>query len=101
MSKRKDRERFAALKSNNPHYQGFRGYGLGTPGPSPEALVTLTCTVCGRRRNVSQETAREERESYVCLSCREEAGEGSIEGDDAPGEEALASSPPLGLPEER
>ena len=73
MSKRKDRERFAALKANNPHYQGFRGLGVATATPSPEALVTLTCTVCGRRRNVTREVSQEQGDAFVCLSCREEA----------------------------
>jgi hypothetical protein len=81
MSKRKDRARFAAQKTSNPHYQGFRGYGAGTAVPSPEALTTLTCTVCGRRRNVTQEIARTERETYVCLSCRDESGEGAESGE--------------------
>ena len=75
MSKRKNRERFAALKTDNPAYQGFRGYGVGSPTPSPEALITLTCSVCGRRRNVTQEVAREQGDAFVCLSCREEAEE--------------------------
>ena len=73
MSKRKDRERYTSLKSANASYQGFRGYGASVPAPSPEALTTLTCTVCGRRRNVTQEIAREQGENFVCLSCREEA----------------------------
>ena len=73
MSKRKDRERYAAQKSANAAYQGFRGYGAGAPAPSPEALTTLTCSVCGRRRNVTQEIAREQGDAFVCLSCREEA----------------------------
>jgi hypothetical protein len=83
MSKRKDRERFAALKTSNPHYQGFRGQGAGTAAPSPEALRTLTCTVCGRRRNVTEETARDESDSYVCLSCRDEAEQSAASDQEA------------------
>ena len=89
MSKRKDRERFAALKSGNPSYQGFRGYGVGPAVPAPEALTTLTCTICGRRRNVTQEVAREQGDAFVCLSCREEADPtGSADPDEAEQEAA-------------
>ena len=73
MSKRKDRERFAALKSGNPSYQGFRGFGAVLSAPSPEVLTALTCSVCGRRRNVPQDVAREKGDAFVCLSCTEES----------------------------
>jgi DNA-directed RNA polymerase subunit RPC12/RpoP len=84
MSKRKDRERFTALKESNPYYQGFRGQGADIAGPSPEALTTLNCTVCGRRRNVTQEIARTEGDSYVCLSCREDAEAEVVTSEEAP-----------------
>lgn len=83
MSKRKDRERFAALRANNPNYHGFRGYGDDSNRPSPEALTGVTCTVCGRRRNVTQEVAQQEGDGYVCLSCREQQGEAAEEGEGA------------------
>ena len=70
MSRRKDRERFMTLKVRNPGYQGFRGYEQDD-APRAEPLQAVTCTVCGRRRNVSQEVAQEQSEGYVCLSCRE------------------------------
>ena len=91
MSKRKDRERYATQKSANASYQGFRGYGAGAPVPSPEALTTLTCTVCGRRRNVTQEIAREQGDAFVCLSCREEADAAGTADSEAEQEPASSS----------
>ena len=91
MSKRKDRERFATLKSGNPSYQGFRGYGAGPSAPTPEALTALTCSVCGRRRNVTQEVAREQGDSFVCFSCTEESEVTNITGSEV--EEEATSSP--------
>ena len=72
MSRRKDRERFDALKRLNPDYQGFRGYGEAASGSGSVPLETTVCSICGRRRNVAVGLALEEGESYVCLSCREE-----------------------------
>ncbi len=83
MSRRKDRERFMALKGQNPRYRGFRGYYEDDP-LQPEPLQAVTCTVCGRRRNVSAEAAQAQPEGYVCLSCREDT-ESEEPGDgDAP-----------------
>lgn len=89
MSKRKDRERFAGLKATNPDYHGFRGYGADSDRPSSEALTGITCTVCGRRRNVTQEVAQQEGEGYICLSCREQQGEVAEEGEGT--QEAVAA----------
>ena len=72
MSRRKDRDRFEAMKRLNPDYQGFRGYGEAASGSGSVPLETATCSICGRRRNVAIGVALEEGESYVCLSCREE-----------------------------
>ena len=72
MSRRKDRERFGAMKRLNPDYQGFRGYGEAASGSASVPLETAVCSICGRRRNVAVGVALEEGESYVCLSCREE-----------------------------
>ena len=91
MSKRKDRERFATLKSGNPYYQGFRGYGAGPSAPSPEALTALTCSLCGRRRNVTQDVAREQGDAFVCLSCTEESEVADTTGSEV--EEEAPSNP--------
>jgi hypothetical protein len=32
----------------------------------------VSCSICGRRRNVAVGIAEGEVDSYVCLSCREE-----------------------------
>jgi DNA-directed RNA polymerase subunit RPC12/RpoP len=73
LSRRKDRERFLAMKDSNPDYQGFRGYVQEPVVRESTPLQTVTCSVCGRRRNVSVDVATEQGENYVCLSCREEA----------------------------
>ena len=91
MSKRKDRQRFAALKGANPHYQGFRGHEAGASrSSSPEALTAITCTVCGRRRNVAQSIARAEGDGYVCLSCRDDSQGETASEDENPQEAAAA-----------
>ena len=73
MSKRKDRERFLAMKNQDPDYQGFRGSGEDTSTAQTTPLQAITCTVCGRRRNVSAEIAMEQADNYVCMSCQEQA----------------------------
>ena len=72
MSRRKDRERFASMKASNSQYQGFRGHDQEGHGPAEEPMTSLTCTVCGRKRNVLREEATEQGVGYVCLTCREE-----------------------------
>ena len=74
MSRRKDRDRFIEMKRLNPDYQGFRGFGQG-PASDSTPLESVTCSVCGRRRNVPANTIPEQRDSYVCLSCLEETEE--------------------------
>ena len=74
MSRRKDRDRYLAMKATNPEYLGFRGYGEEAPRPEPAALQTVTCSRCGRRRNAPVEVVQEQGDQYVCLSCLEEAG---------------------------
>ena len=82
MSRRKDRERFLQMKHLNPEYKGFRGGAAGGSGPeAPREMVT--CSKCGRRRNVAVGIALEQGESYVCLSCQEEQGQ-AIPADEAP-----------------
>ena len=77
MSRKKDRERFLAMKQLNPNYQGFRGQGVDSATPDNVPLQSMTCSVCGKKRNVPTEVALEEGEGYVCLSCREEEAQAS------------------------
>ena len=92
MSRRKDRERFLAQKAEDPGYHGFRGYDYRPPSPpaSPPS-VAVTCSSCGRRRNVASEIAQAEGDRYVCLSCQEESGPPSDNAsqDDDDGEKPL------------
>ena len=71
---RKDRERFLRLKSDNPEYQGFRGAATVSAPPPPPAPVTesVTCSTCGRKRNVNVDTLPEDRSTYVCIRCQDE-----------------------------
>ena len=72
MSRRKDRERFEAMKGLDPDYRGFRGHG-GEPSRKGKApLESLVCTVCDRKRNVPRGIALESGESFVCSTCVEE-----------------------------
>ena len=75
MSHRKDRERYESRKHLYPAYTGFRGYNVETDRPGLTALQAVTCSACGRKRNVPPEVAEEQGERYVCQSCQE-AGEG-------------------------
>ena len=73
MSRRKDRDRFTEMQRLDPDYRGFRGYGQEPTRAGNTPLETLTCSVCGRRRNVPAGIALEHGDKYVCLSCSEEA----------------------------
>ena len=70
---RKDRERFIRLKEANPGYQGFRGAETMVAPPTlPQpATESVTCSECGRRRNVNVDALPEDRSAYVCLRCKE------------------------------
>ena len=52
-----------------PNRGGFRG----APPPQPPALVSVECSVCHRKRNVSPADLPANREQYVCLRCAESA----------------------------
>ena len=69
MSRRKDRERFLARKGLNPEYQGFRGYDEEPDRAGNTPLEAVTCSICGRRRNVAVGVALEQGDNYVCLDC--------------------------------
>jgi hypothetical protein len=75
LSRSKDRERFLAMQRLNPEYQGFRGHGQEPTRQGNTPLQTMTCSVCGRRRNVAMGIALEQGDDYICLSCQEAAGE--------------------------
>ena len=70
MSRRKDLERYRRLKQDNPDYLGFRGADTVTEMQAA-ALESVTCSVCGRKRNVTSDTIPADRESFVCLNCQE------------------------------
>ena len=72
MSRRKDRDRFLNMKELNPDYRGFRGFGQDSATSDPDTLHQVTCSVCGRKRNVAEEIPPEQVKEYVCLSCQEE-----------------------------
>ena len=72
MSRRKDLERFLRRKQENPGYQGFRGDQTVTE-PTPPALTSAVCSVCGRKRNVASDALPEDPASFVCLTCQDAA----------------------------
>jgi hypothetical protein len=85
VSRKKDRERFLALRHADPDYQGFRGQNP-EPGTSQNTtLQVATCSICGRKRNVPAGTDAEQLEDYVCLSCREEEEDPEAPTDEDPG----------------
>ena len=75
MSKRKDRQRFEAMKGLDPDYKGFRGAGNEPNRPGNTPLESATCSVCGRKRNVPRGVALEQGDAFVCASCQEEGGQ--------------------------
>ena len=72
MSRRKDRERVDAMRRLDPDYKGFRGHPNEPSRPGNTPLEAVTCTVCGRKRNVPRGVAVEQRDHYICASCAEE-----------------------------
>lgn len=67
MSRRKDRDQFERRKRLYPEYKGYRGPEERPPG-KPD-LKPLVCTVCGRKRNVPEETPEE---GFICTVCKPE-----------------------------
>lgn len=72
MSRKKDRERYEAMRRINPDYKGFRGRGSEPNRSKATPLEAVVCTVCGRKRNVPVGIAMEQRDSYVCTRCTDE-----------------------------
>ena len=91
MSRRKDRERVEAMRGLDPDYRGFRGHGSEPSRAGNAPLEPVTCTVCGRKRNVPRGVAIADRDSYVCSRCADEAGEASTEANST-GADAKASA---------
>ena len=60
------------MKRLDPDYKGFRGHGSEPSRPGNVPLEQVTCSVCGRKRNVPRGVALEQGESYVCNRCTEE-----------------------------
>ena len=69
MSRRKDSERFEAMRRLNPDYKGFRGRRNEPDRPGKAPLEAVTCRVCGRKRNVPRGIALEQGANYVCAKC--------------------------------
>ena len=72
MSRRKDRQRIEAMKNLDPDYQGFRGHRNEPSQRGNAPLEPVTCSVCGRKRNVPRGVAMERGEDYMCVRCTEE-----------------------------
>ena len=87
MSRKKDRERFTAMKQLNPDYMGFRGNSPPEAVSNREALQTVTCSECGRKRNVPTNVATEHSKDYVCATCQEESMGEALKGPPAGGGE--------------
>jgi DNA-directed RNA polymerase subunit RPC12/RpoP len=73
----------------NPDYVGFRGYDNPAESSGPP-LEKVTCSRCGRVRNVPVGVAAERGDDYVCATCQEELEEES--GADVESEEAEEST---------
>ena len=79
MSRRKDRERLEAMRRLDPDYSGFRGFDREPSRPGRTPLEPVTCSICGRKRNVPRGVAAEQGDRFVCMSCSEQtAAEGSV-----------------------
>lgn len=59
------------MKRLNPDYVGFRGYDSPAQASGPP-LEKVTCSSCGRVRNVPVGVAAEHPDDYVCATCQEE-----------------------------
>ena len=71
MGRRRDTQRYERMKRLNPDYRGFRGYANEPDKPGNTPLVAVTCSACGRKRNVAVGVAQEQGDGYVCVRCSE------------------------------
>ena len=60
------------MRGLDPDYTGFRGSRSEPSRPGQTPLEPITCSICGRKRNVPRGVALEQGERYVCLRCTEE-----------------------------
>jgi hypothetical protein len=60
------------MKRLDPDYKGFRGSQEEPDRPGNTPLEAVTCTVCGRKRNIPRGVAVEQRDTYICASCQQE-----------------------------
>ena len=81
MSRRRDQERIEAMKRLDPDYRGFRGHRNEPSRPGKTPLEAVTCSVCGRKRNVPRGIAVEQGDNYVCSACSAQAK--SIEAEES------------------
>ena len=72
MSRRKNRERFEAMRRLDPDYHGFRGHGNEPSKAGNAPLEAVICSVCGRKKNVPRGVAVEQGDRFVCARCQEE-----------------------------
>jgi len=72
LSRKKDRERFEAMRRLDPDYSGFRGRRNEPSVSGKTPLESVTCSVCGRKRNVPRGVALEQNGNYVCTRCVDE-----------------------------
>lgn len=68
------------MKRMNPDYKGFRGYRNEPNRRGKTPLEAVTCSVCGRKRNVPRGIAQERGDSYVCSMCEDEEASVSESG---------------------
>jgi formylmethanofuran dehydrogenase subunit E len=61
------------MKRKDPDYKGFRGFLNEPDRPGKTPLEAVTCSVCGRKRNVPRGVAVEEGDAFVCATCTEES----------------------------
>ena len=61
-----------SMKQLNPDYTGFRGYAAESTDSDQTALEKVTCSLCGRVRNIPSGVAMQHKDDYVCATCQEE-----------------------------
>ncbi len=83
MSRRRDRERVEAMQGLDPDYKGFRGHGSEPSRSGNAPLEAVTCSVCGRKRNVPRGVAISQGDAYVCSRCADQAAETTADTDAA------------------